>query len=138
MIQYDTRTNDALTPSNKLEVPAGSEVAWDHYEVSLTPQPPRRTLVSTVQRIPKPLASPWARLAAAVFDVLFACLPWTAGHFVVLAIPDQPTWKTPIVGLLLLVPFLVQIPLLARRGQTVGKMAMRIRIVRYDDDSNPG
>ena len=32
----------------------------------------------------------------------------------------------------------VQWTLLAKRGQSLGKMAMSIRIVRYDDDSDPG
>jgi uncharacterized RDD family membrane protein YckC len=138
MIQYDAIPDGASTPPSRLEVPGRNDPAWDHYEVSLSRQRPRWTPVSTIPFVPKPLARPGSRLAAALFDALFAFLPGTAGHFVLLAIPNQPGWKTPAVGLLFLVPCLIQITLLARRGQTIGKMAMRIRIVRYDDQSNPG
>jgi uncharacterized RDD family membrane protein YckC len=38
----------------------------------------------------------------------------------------------------MLVIGLVQVTLLTRRGQTLGKIAMGVRIVNYEDERNPG
>jgi uncharacterized RDD family membrane protein YckC len=43
-----------------------------------------------------------------------------------------------LIGLTLLVGFLYETTLIALRGQTLGKVATRIRVVRLDDGAVPG
>jgi uncharacterized RDD family membrane protein YckC len=43
-----------------------------------------------------------------------------------------------VTGLLFIGLVVVQLIYLARDGQTLGKKALKIRIVRYDDGGNPG
>ena len=49
-----------------------------------------------------------------------------------------PTGGILVTALLLIGLVVVQLIYLARDGQTLGKKALKIRIVRYDDGGNPG
>jgi uncharacterized RDD family membrane protein YckC len=94
------------------------------------------------------LASRWLRLGAAVLDSIiggFFCAPgfvmlMMAGIF---STPDSPNpalllagGVTLCLGLVLLLG--IQIYLLVTRGQTMGKKLLGIRIVSFEDESNPG
>ena len=93
-------------------------------------------------------ASRWLRLGAQLVDGLISCLCIAPG-FVILAsagvfsTPDSPNAALMIggfavmgVGMLLLLAF--QIYLLVTRGQTIGKKLLGIKIVNFDDETNPG
>ena len=87
------------------------------------------------------LASPWARLAAVIIDWLiylvvaaigflgtyFAAGPWQSERIMV-----------PVLLGLLLLTVLVQLVLLGSRGQTVGKIVMKVRIVDSVTGMHPG
>jgi uncharacterized RDD family membrane protein YckC len=76
-----------------------------------------------------------------LLDTVLVVLLWAAGHNARDGLADHPAWKTPLIGLLLggaLALGLGQIVLLSRRGQTIGKLVLRIRIVGDGDESNPG
>ncbi|MFM1886506.1 MAG: hypothetical protein RL026_1663 [Pseudomonadota bacterium] len=93
-----------------------------------------------------PDASRRRRLAAAVLDYLFAMAAGAPAGLVAgfrggppadsmtgLALPEIYLL---LVGVLAL--FVVQVWLLASRGQTLGKLILKIRIVRSTDGGNPG
>jgi uncharacterized RDD family membrane protein YckC len=110
------------------------------YEISLSPPPPRATQPARAKPIARTLASPGVRLVAAIIDQCLVLSPLVAGW---LLMPAAETFQTTafrlrfwILGTLLIQ--VVQIILLASRGQTIGKLAVCIRIVDYDDESNPG
>lgn len=87
------------------------------------------------------LASPFPRLAAHFVDGLVAVaiyLPMLLALF--LGEPDSGfvgiAAMISAVGILVLVVY--QLRLLSREGQTIGKRVMKVRVVMYDDGSNPG
>jgi uncharacterized RDD family membrane protein YckC len=96
-----------------------------------------------------PLAGRGARLAAQILDFFFlvlAALPGI-GLMIVMAMNSTarygPRADEMLPGILLLILGIVglgiyQIVLLSTQGQTLGKRAMGIRIVRYDDERNAG
>jgi len=133
--------NGAMSSSPRLEGPDASTVDWDHYQVSLTAEAPRRFTVSTAKPVRRALASPAARLLAVVLDNVSFLLIWAA-----IASTDA-TFSLDKGNRILFVWFVVgflvafsigQIILLSWRGQTLGRLALGIRIVRYQDESNPG
>ena len=91
------------------------------------------------------LAGRLTRLGAQIADVLIAMLAYipfiAAGGFSTMASSTPtppPMGALTVTGLLLLGFAGAQIFFLARDGQTLGKKALKIRIVRYDDGGNPG
>jgi uncharacterized RDD family membrane protein YckC len=87
------------------------------------------------------LASPVARLAAVLVDSGAALVVWLGAYFLVRAFPVTPVTKPYLLGtgITAVVAFgLFQIFLLSRRGQTLGKMVLGVRIVRRRDGSNAG
>ncbi|HEX2860993.1 MAG TPA: RDD family protein, partial [Lacunisphaera sp.] len=93
-------------------------------------------------------ASRWLRLAAHIIDSLIGAVflgPGIAIMFITgaFANPDAPNpammmaafGALAIGGLLLLG---IQIYLLSTRGQTMGKMAVGVKIVNFEDEQNPG
>ena len=88
------------------------------------------------------LASPWARLAAVIIDGLIVGVPATV--FFLLAIVSGSSEDDPSLGLILagaavsIILFVVQMVLLGTRGQTIGKIALRIRIVDAQSGAHPG
>ena len=92
------------------------------------------------------LAGRGARLLAQIVDLLtggLACLP--GGVLLLLSGglkgPKNPTLAIigmGLIGLAVLTLVIVQIYLLSTRGQTIGKKLLDVRIVRFEDNSNPG
>jgi uncharacterized RDD family membrane protein YckC len=87
------------------------------------------------------LAGPVARLGAHFVDGLIALaiyLPMFLAVF--MGEPDSGfvgiAAMISAVGILVLLVY--QLRLLSREGQTIGKRVMKVRVVMYDDGSNPG
>lgn len=93
-----------------------------------------------------PLASRLSRLAAAILDAVFAAMLYLPGYLMVLSQEDRGERADPetvFLGLALLlggvlVLLITQVWMLSVSGQTVGKRVVGVRIVRLEDDSNPG
>ncbi len=87
-------------------------------------------------------ASPWARLAAVIIDALIVGLPVLV--LTLVAIISTPAGEDSSPGLILtgvaisLVLLVIQMVLLGTRGQTIGKMALNIRIVDAQTGEHPG
>jgi uncharacterized RDD family membrane protein YckC len=115
-------------------------VDWDHYEVALSPDEcrPKATLPDVPRPEPKALAGRGARLMARLLDALVLVVFIMTARILAEAFPKYPATQTALEILGYLVPAVCQWTLLAVRGQTLGKIAMGIRVVRADDDSNPG
>ena len=106
------------------------------------------TSVATAPTFSPYLASRWLRLGARLLDSLVAGLFVMPGFFVlisagVLSTPNQP--NTPlllggfaIMGATLMVLLGIQIYLLVKRGQTIGKKLLGLKIVNHEDGANPG
>jgi len=91
----------------------------------------------------KALAGLGARLGAAFLDALIYMLPLLVGlGFVMISADADLGGMARLFGFLMFIGFIFivvyQLILLSREGQTLGKKAMNIRIVMYDDGSNPG
>jgi uncharacterized RDD family membrane protein YckC len=86
------------------------------------------------------LASPGSRLAAQFIDGFAAIGAYIPGS--ILLSTAEPGSSLTAGALLLILSLLglavYQMILLSRDGQTIGKRAMKVRIVRYDDEGNPG
>lgn len=82
------------------------------------------------------LAGPAARLGARILDwVVIAVIG------VVIAVIGIPTARVGGPEMFLLLPmvgFLYEVPLTAVRGQTLGKMALKVKVVRLDNGLVPG
>ena len=92
----------------------------------------------------RPLADPWTRLGAQMLDGL-AALAILVPTLVLAAVGgliggEDTAGVLAIVGAVIgLIAFAVyQLRLLAAEGQTIGKRALKLRIVDVDDGSNPG
>lgn len=93
-------------------------------------------------------ASRWLRLGAVLLDSLIGglimspgfVLLMSAGFFANAGQPNTPLLMAGFgtLGLLVLVVLGIQIYLLTTRGQTMGKKLLGIKIVNFDDESNPG
>lgn len=87
-----------------------------------------------------PLASRGARLGAVLLDALIAFVAFLPG--VLLLVISDGDFGRGIGTALMLVSWLamviVQIVLLVKRGQSIGKIAVGVKIVRDKDDTVPG
>ena len=84
------------------------------------------------------LASPWARLAAVIIDILLYVVLSGVLFFILESGKQDPAVTAfTIIGANLGL-FIVQMILLGIRGQTVGKMLLRIRIVDANTGQHPG
>ncbi|MBM3997692.1 MAG: RDD family protein [Planctomycetes bacterium] len=111
-------------------------IAANRFEKSAVSSDPMRARRD--RRVPGRLASRETRLAAALIDGVVALLALGPG-LIVYASSEHIN----ITGITLLIVGAValaicQWTLLVKRGQTIGKYAMNVRIVRYTDGSNPG
>jgi uncharacterized RDD family membrane protein YckC len=141
MIKYDSIVEATLAPVTTPSAQVDNSQWWDHYQVSPPPEPVRRIPVPVAGAFPKPLASRLARLAAALLDAVLLLVLWAAHQYVKYGFEDHAPWKNPLAVTMLVssLAFLTgQVLLLALRGQTIGKMVLGIRIVRFGDRSNPG
>jgi len=96
-----------------------------------------RDLTSGVDQSALELAGIGRRFGALFIDQLLLAIPVTVAFFAIIAATFQkkdfdPVWIQP--GILLVVALYVgyEALMLAARGQTLGKMAMRIKVVRAD------
>ena len=86
------------------------------------------------------LASPWARLAAFIIDGLIIGIPALILWVVAFASgEDEASFGLILAGLVIFIVILVvQMVLLGTRGQTIGKIALKIRIVDAQTGAHPG
>jgi len=94
------------------------------------------------------LAGRWLRLGAALLDSIIGTMFAAPGMAMlimagVFATPDTPNPALMLAGFVtigaaLLVLLGIQIYLLVTRGQTLGKKFLGIKIVCFEDDTNPG
>lgn len=87
------------------------------------------------------LASPWRRLGARVIDLVLV----TAVYFLVTWPILGYDWDESDIGLYLVaaavgaaIEIAYEVTLIATRGQTLGKMAARIKVIRVGDGQLPG
>jgi uncharacterized RDD family membrane protein YckC len=136
-----SESNGDLTTSSRSGNPDLALIDWDHYQVPLTPETTPRFAVSAARPVRLDLASPGSRFMAVVLDNVGFLLIWVALASTDSTFPFDPGKRILFVWLVagfLVVFSISQIILLSLRGQTLGKMALGIRIVRYRDGENPG
>ena len=89
---------------------------------------------------PNALARPWVRAVARIADTMIVSAPFLFIVVIVLAITDQlnseefPLWVRPLWAVLAVA---YEAPLVAWRGQTVGKLALGIKVARIGDGRPP-
>ena len=88
------------------------------------------------------LATPGSRLAAALLDGLIQ-IPIVIAFVVGIMMTDGNQEGVGIAilvlcGILFLALAIYQLVIISRDGQSIGKRIMKIRIVKYEDNSNPG
>jgi uncharacterized RDD family membrane protein YckC len=86
------------------------------------------------------LASMRARVGARLVDIVLVLVPYLALVALFARLDDRtggglPLW---VFGLALLVGAVYEIPLVWRRGWTVGKRMLGLSVVRLDDGGRPG
>jgi len=137
----------------------GNETEWktlgDFAEFNATLPPPAASVAgaalpaaSAAPSAGPALASRWLRLGAAVLDSIIGTMFAAPGLAMlimagVFATPDTPNPALMIAGFVtigaaMVVLLGIQIYLLVTRGQTLGKKFLGIKIVCFEDDSNPG
>ena len=89
------------------------------------------------------LASPWARLAAVIIDGLIVGIPsllfWVLAFASLISEGDESSLALVLAGLvIIIVIFVIQMVLLGTRGQTIGKIALKIRIVDAQTGAHTG
>jgi uncharacterized RDD family membrane protein YckC len=111
-----------------------------HYEIALSPQRPHKVSTHRETPVARPLARRSERLLAAIFDQFAYAIPTVSGFLAVrdMAYTDASGLRLRIWISGWLVVFLCQVYLLSTRGQTLGKLAVGVRIVDQDDESNSG
>ena len=121
-----------------------NQLDLQHYEIPLVPRtqvapaPPR--VAPLPRRVDRSNASRGDRLFAVVVDWVIAVVPVGIGFALTRRSPGAggaalSNWQLWVVPAAIL---LIQYTLLSLRGQTLGKLAMRVRIVRATDGGNPG
>jgi uncharacterized RDD family membrane protein YckC len=88
------------------------------------------------------LANPLARLAAHIVDGLIAFSFYIPATLVMIVLGGPESAISSMAAMVTMLALLglaiYQLVLLSRDGQTLGKKVMKVRIVRYDDEGNPG
>ena len=112
----------------------------DSIRPNVPPVPPLANQKDTDDRARTQLAARGARLGAAALDILIAIACLIPG-IAVMSVSDSDDGKV-FGGVLIAAGFLgllvIQTLLLVRRGQSLGKRALGIRIVKVSDESVPG
>jgi len=89
---------------------------------------------------PNALARPWTRAVARLADTVIVTIPFLVVVLIVLGVTghledqDFPLWVRPLWALMAVA---YEVPLLAWRGQTVGKLALGIKAARLDNGRPP-
>jgi uncharacterized RDD family membrane protein YckC len=121
-----------------------NQLDLQHYEIPLVPRTQVAPAPPRVAPLPKPVDRPYAnrgdRLTAVLIDWGIAVIPVGIGFALTRRSPGTggaalSNWQLWVVPAAIL---LIQYTLLSLRGQTLGKLAMRVRIVRVSDGGNPG
>jgi uncharacterized RDD family membrane protein YckC len=115
-------------------------VDWDHFQIACFPKTPQPSRPARRPAGKAKLASRSDRLAARLIDLALSVAVGAPG-FYVLQISNDAGQRALARGLLVLgVPGLavVQGGLLTLKGQTIGKKAVGVRIVRFSDGAHPG
>jgi uncharacterized RDD family membrane protein YckC len=115
--------------------------AWEKYQIALTPQPARPVVAPRPRPAARPLASRSARLMARLIDFFVSGLPLAAAFLLAQREAEGPATTTVRLGIWFFVApalLITQVALLSAYGQTLGKLALGIRIVDDSDGSNPG
>ena len=104
---------------------------------------PVAPLSPTIRPIDPNLAGRGSRLVAVLIDGLLFVLCCAPGAIMlwVGANDNNDTLEIIggiLIGLVFLALLVIQIYLLSARGQTIGKKMMSVKVVKYDDGSNPG
>jgi uncharacterized RDD family membrane protein YckC len=137
----ETDRNETWTSPARSGDQGAIEVDWDNYQVTLPREiSPRPSVPRAEYPAPAP-AGRVARMIAVFLDALLLLLPWTAGLFFLGETLDRPEVSILYVHWVQLGTLAVvigQTVLLSLRGQTLGKMAVGVRVVRASDGSNPG
>jgi uncharacterized RDD family membrane protein YckC len=99
-----------------------------------------RARTVTAERRGIPLADRGSRLAAWLLDLVLNALSYIAGIVAAVAadVEEDIVVLLAFVMLFYLPLWIYQAYLRATLGQTIGKRVVKIRIVSYDDGSNPG
>ena len=87
------------------------------------------------------LASPWARLAAIIIDILVSTIVVGATAILASLALSYELDDTPLIILVIVASLavaIVQWYLLGTRGQTIGKIAVGVRIVDVRSGTHPG
>jgi uncharacterized RDD family membrane protein YckC len=135
----------------------GNETEWktlgDFAEFNAAMPPPAVAVTAMASASVAPaagleLASRWLRLGAALLDSIIGTMFAAPGMAMlimagVFATPDSPNPALMLAGFVtigaaMVVLLGIQIYLLVTRGQTLGKKFLGIKIVCFEDDSNPG
>jgi uncharacterized RDD family membrane protein YckC len=118
-----------------------SDFAWQNYEIPLSARPRPTPVVGHNKTVSQPLASPGDRLMAVVGDGIIGLLPLAVAWLVTERFSAVSQAATGVIILWLISTAIVlalQWTLLSLRGQTLGKMAMGLRVVLQEDGRNPG
>ncbi len=137
----ETDLHGVRTPPARSEDQAIIEVDWGDYQVSSIPTTPRHPPTPAPRSPVQEPASRFARVVAVLLDALLVMLPWSVGLIVLGDTLNRPETEIHGVAWVLLGTLALwvgQMTLLAFRGQTLGKMALGVRIVCARDGSNPG
>jgi uncharacterized RDD family membrane protein YckC len=113
----------------------------EHYQISLSPQPAPTPPTPGKKTVTKPLAGRGTRLVAYLMDCAVGLSPLVLGYAITQGWAESP--QTSMLRLRFwacasLAFVAAQMILLSLRGQTLGKMAMGVRIVDCDTEDNPG
>ena len=137
----ETDRNETQTLPARSEDQGIVELDWGNYQVTLPREgSQRRAEARTEHPTPEP-AGRFARMVAVFLDMLLLLLPWAAGLFFLGEILDRPEYSILHVRWVQLGTLAVaigQVVLLSLRGQTFGKMAVGVRVVRARDGRNSG
>jgi uncharacterized RDD family membrane protein YckC len=129
------------TPPVHSEDEGFPEVDWSYYQVSPLREVPRHPGLPRAEFPVNEPAGRIARMVAVLLDTLLLLLPWAVGLFFLGDTLDRPEISILHVRWVQLGTSAVAIGqgvLLALRGQTLGKMAVGVRVVRARDGRNPG
>ncbi|MDE0267688.1 MAG: RDD family protein, partial [Acidimicrobiaceae bacterium] len=81
------------------------------------------------------------RLVAKIIDyfIFFLIIPLVAGFFLPFLLPFLSDSSDNVIFIIVLIPYgLYDVGMIATKGQTLGKMVMRIKVIRADNGVTPG